>query len=295
MRKTITGIFPALTTPFEDGKLSVERLISNVEKFNKVNFAGYLVLGSTGESVHLTDSERISAIEAVREHAAENRIIIAGTGMQSTAMTIELTNKAADAGADYALAVTPSYYKGGMTAKALEHYYRDLAKNSRIPVLMYNVPKFTGLSLPLDTIFTLAEHPNIAGLKDSSADLTYHSRIIHECPSDFSVLQGGGTVLFPSLVLGSTGGILALSNMASKETVAIYEYFRDGNLEKAREIQMRLVKVNQVIVGSLGVPGIKCALDTCGFFGGDPRSPLQPADQGAKDTVKKVLAEAGII
>jgi 4-hydroxy-2-oxoglutarate aldolase len=294
MAANISGIFPALTTPFEKGELSEPRLKSNIERFEKTDLSGYLVLGSTGESVLMNDGERLKAIETVRASASKGKTIIAGTGMQSTRGTIEFTNLAAGAGADYALVVTPFYFKDQMTADNLEHYYRDVAENSSIPILMYNVPKFTGLDLPIKAILSLATHPNIVGLKDSSGNIARLTELIRACPADFILLQGSGSVLFTSLVLGAQGGILALSNFAPAETVEIFERVKAGDEVGAKEIQMRLVTLNQTIVNTYGVPGIKCALDLVGYFGGHPRSPLQPVDQGIKEIIGHLLKDAGL-
>ena len=295
MPTSISGIFPALTTPFEKGDLSVSQLKSNIEKFERINLSGYLVLGSTGESVLMNDREGIKAVETVRASASEGKTIIAGTGMQSTRATIEFTNMAAGAGADYGLVVTPFYFKRQMTAENLENYYREVAEKSKIPVLLYNVPKFTGLDLPLNAILSLADHPNIAGLKESSGNMALMGELMKNCPENFVIFQGTGSLLFASLMLGARGGILALSNMAPAETVEIFEMVRAGQLEKAKEIQMRLITLNERVVNTYGVPGIKCAMDLLGYFGGHPRPPLQPVAQEIKDSIGQLLEDAGLL
>jgi 4-hydroxy-2-oxoglutarate aldolase len=295
MPTSISGIFPALTTPFEKGDLSASQLKSNIEKFERINLSGYLVLGSTGESVLMNDREGIKAVETVRASASEGKTIIAGTGMQSTRATIEFTNLAAGAGADYGLVVTPFYFKRQMTAENLENYYREVAEKSKIPVLMYNVPKFTGLDLPLNAILSLADHPNIAGLKESSGNMALMGELMKSCPEDFVIFQGTGSLLFTSLMLGARGGILALSNMAPAETVEIFEMVNAGQLEKAREIQMRLITLNERVVNTYGVPGIKCAMDLLGYFGGHPRPPLQPVAQEIKDSIGQLLKDASLL
>ena len=295
MPASISGIFPALTTPFEKGDLSVSQLKSNIEKFERIDLAGYLVLGSTGESVLMNDREGIKAVETVCASASEGKTIIAGTGMQSTRATIEFTNLAADAGAHYGLVVTPFYFKRQMTAENLETYYREVADRTKIPILMYNVPKFTGLDMPLKAILSLADHPNIAGLKESSGNIALMGELIKSCPEDFVIFQGTGSVLFTSLMLGARGGILALSNMAPAETVQIFEMLKAGELEKAREIQMRLISLNEMVVNTYGVPGIKCALDQLGYFGGLPRPPLQPVGQEIEDVIGRLLKDASLL
>lgn len=292
MKPTLSGIFPALTTPFENGELSLAGLKSNIEKYNQYALSGYVVLGSTGEGILMNDMEGLKAIELVRSTASPGKIVIAGTGTDSTRPTIEFTNKAADAGAQFALVVTPFYYKAQMTAQALEAYYLEVAEKSKIPVILYSVPKFTGLDLPLQSIVSLSRHPNIVGLKDSSGNVSSLGEILKSCPRDFNVLQGSGSVLYASLVLGARAGILALADMAPGESVEIHKLVKAGDWDKAREIQLRVLTVNQRIVGNHGVPGIKCALDLLGYFGGDPRPPLRPVASEVKDSIRQILKDA---
>jgi len=295
MKKTLSGIFPALVTPFQKGKLSLSGLKSNIKKLNRFDFTGYVVLGSTGEGILMDEREGLQAIETVRAAAAPGKIVIAGTGSESSSETIEFSNKAAQAGADYSLVVTPFYYKAQMTAAALEAYYREVAEKSKIPIILYTVPKFTGLELPLQTIAAMATHPNVIGLKDSSGNVAAISETLKACPPEFCVFQGHGSILFSALLLGAKGGILALSNMAPAETVEIHKLFQAGDYEKAREMQFRLLPVNQKIVGGYGVPGIKCAVDMLGYAGGDPRPPLRPVNQEARDSIRQILKDGGLL
>lgn len=295
MKKTLSGIFPALVTPFQKGKLSLSGLKSNIKKLNPFDFTGYVVLGSTGEGILMDEQEGLRAIETVRAAAAPGKMVIAGTGSESSSGTIDFSNQAARAGADYSLVVTPFYYKAQMTATALEAYYREVADHSKIPIIMYTVPKFTGLELPLQTIVTMAAHPNVVGLKDSSGNMSAVSETLKACPQEFCLFQGHGSLLFSALQLGAKGGILALSNMAPGETVEIYKLFEAGDYERARELQLRLLPVNQKIVGGYGVPGIKCAAEMLGYAGGDPRSPLRPVSREVRESIRQVLREGGLL
>jgi len=295
MKKTLSGIFPALVTPFQKGKLSLSGLKSNIKKLNRFDFTGYVVLGSTGEGILMDEKEGLLAIETVREAATPDKIVIAGTGSESSAGTIDFSNKAARSGADYSLVVTPFYYKAQMTAAALEAYYREVADQSKIPIILYTVPKFTGLELPLQTIASMATHPNVIGLKDSSGNMSAISETLKACPPEFRLFQGHGSLLFSALLLGAKGGILALSNMAPGETVEIFKLFQAGDYEKAREMQFRLLPVNQKIVGGYGVPGIKCAVEMLGYAGGDPRPPLRAVNREARDSIRRVLKEGGLL
>ncbi len=293
--KPFAGIVPALTTPFQKGELWVSGLKSNIERYNRYDLAGYLVLGSTGESVLMDEQESLEAVEVVRGSAKPGRIIIAGTGMFSAPETVRFTNKAADSGADFGLVVTPFYYKGQMSAKTLEAYYREVADQTRIPVIMYNVPKFTGLDLPLDTILSLAEHPNIVGLKESSGNISLAEEIVGSCPEGFTLYQGAGSLLFPALMIGAGGGILAVADMAPGETVDIHKAVEAGQFQKARDLQLRILDANQKIVNGMGVPGIKCAVEMLGYAAGELRSPLKTVSEEQKKVIRRILEEADLL
>jgi len=295
MEKKLSGIFPALVTPFQKGKLSLPGIKSNIKKLNRFDFTGYVVLGSTGEGILMNEQEGLKAIETVRAAASPGKIVIAGTGSESSTGTIDFSNKAARAGADYSLVVTPFYYKAQMTAAALEAYYREVADKSKIPIILYTVPKFTGLELPLQAITAMGAHQNVIGLKDSSGNMSAISETLKACPPEFSLFQGHGSLLFSALLLGAKGGILALSNMAPGETVEIYKLFRAGDYEKARDLQLKLLPVNQKIVGGFGVPGIKCAAEMLGYAAGEPRPPLRPVSREAGDSIRKILKEGGLL
>jgi 4-hydroxy-2-oxoglutarate aldolase len=208
---------------------------------------------------------------------------------------VEFTNKAADAGASYGLVVTPFYYKAQMTAQVLETYFRSVADRAKIPIIMYTVPKFTGMDLPLQTVFALADHPNIAGLKDSSGNLSYVSEVLKARPPGFRLLQGHGSLLLPALTLGASGGILALSNIAPEETADIFRLAQAEKYEEAKAVQMRVLTVNQRIVGGYGIPGIKCAMDLLGYAGGDPCPPLQPVTSDVRKSIRKLLTDAQLL
>ena len=295
MTQPLSGIFPALTTPFEEGGVSFSKLKSNIEKYNAFDLAGYVVLGSTGEGIMMSESEGLKAIETVGSAAAKGRMVIAGAGAASTRGTVEFADKAAKAGAHYALVVTPFYYKPQMTAQVLETYFRAVADQSTIPIILYTVPKFTGLDLPLQTVLAMARHPNVAGLKDSSGNLSFVSEVLRAVPPEFSLLQGHGSLLLPALMLGAKGGILALSNMAPAETAEIFNLAKQGDYAGARKVQMQLLTVNQKIVGAYGVPGIKCAMDLLEYAGGELCAPLEPVSPEAKESIRKLLLDARLL
>ena len=285
------GIFPPLTTPFqEDGALALERLRENVAKYNRTRLAGYVVAGSTGESVLLSRDEVERVWAAVREAAGNDKLLIAGTGVESTAETIERTNRAAALGYQAALVKTPYYYKLQMTAEAeVEHFLR-VADAAGIPVLIYSVPQFTGLAVEADVVARLAEHPNIMGIKESSGNVQRVAEIIHSTPAHFQTLVGSATTLYPSLALGAVGGILAVACALPELAVELYEAARAADAQRARTLQYRLLLPTRKLVAEFGIPGLKYAMDHLGYYGGPPRRPLLPLTDAQKREVETVLA-----
>ncbi|MGH9789140.1 MAG: dihydrodipicolinate synthase family protein, partial [Candidatus Acidiferrales bacterium] len=208
----LKGIFPPLTTPFAaDGSVELQALAANVQKYNRTGLAGYVVIGSTGESVYLSEDEKLKIWGVVHGAADSDKVLIAGTGCESTTETIGLTKRAAGLGYQTALVRTPAYFKPQMTAAALERHFCAVADASPIPVLIYSVPQFTGLKVEAPLVARLAEHPNIAGLKESSGDVKLIAEILALVPADFQVLVGSASTLYPSLSLGAHGAILAVA------------------------------------------------------------------------------------
>src|SRR3970282_2163438 len=206
------GIYPPLTTPFApDGTLALDRLAENIQKYNQSKLAGYVVVGSTGESVYLREAEKLQVFEAARAAAAPGKILIAGTGCESTAETLELTRRAAGLGYGAALVRTHAYFKSQMTEAALERHYRAVADASPIPVLVYSVPQFTGLGVSAALVVRLAAHPNIAGLKESSGDVRLIGEIARQAPPEFTVLVGSASAFYPALSEGARGAVLAVA------------------------------------------------------------------------------------
>jgi 4-hydroxy-2-oxoglutarate aldolase len=295
MSKQFEGIFAALTTPFVRDEVSLPKFKENIAKFNATGLAGYLVLGSTGESVSLSDAESEALVRAAREAAAPGKKVIAGTARESTKLTVEFTNRMAEIGVDAALVRPPSYYKSKMTLDALRAHYLVVADGARVPVLIYNIPQNTGIFLESRLIIELARHPNVIGLKESGGNLAFLGEVIRQVPPDFHYFLGSGSVFLPALELGACGAILAVADAAPEICVKIYELFREGRLEEARSLQLDLLPFNKAIMEGLGIPGLKHALDLRGFYGGPARLPLLPVDGQAKSDVAVHMRRLGIL
>jgi len=288
-------IIPPITTPFVDDEVAFDKLKSNVGELNEMNLAGYVVLGSNGESVFLTREEKVKIIASVREHADPEKIVIVGTGTDSIKETISLTNDAAKNGADYALIITPSFFKSEMEHSTFINYYTAVADAVKIPVVIYNVPKFTNVNINPDTVAELSEHNNIVGIKNSSVDTELTAKFISATPDDFHTFVGTGSVLLQGLKDGAVGGILALANIAPAECITIHELFDSKKLEEAELLQKILVPVNKAITATYGVAGLKAAMNMIGLYGGSPRLPLNPLGEKSKLELKSILIEASLI
>jgi 4-hydroxy-2-oxoglutarate aldolase len=287
----INGIFPALTTPFEaDGSVSLPSVQENIRRYNQTALAGYVVLGSTGESVMLSRDEGESVLAAVKEAAAPDKLLIAGTGVESTAETIARTKRAAALGYKVALVKTPYYYKPFYGAASYLQHYRAVADASPIPILLYSVPIFTGVTLEAPEILALAEHPNVAGIKDSSASIQRIGEVVSNAPNSFYVLTGGAAVVYPALAMGARGAILALACALPEKCAEIYELTQENRHSEARELQNQVLNASKAIVSEAGIAGLKYAMDLRGYKGGLPRLPLLPVTEEKKRRIEAQIS-----
>ena len=288
----VNGIFPALTTPFEaDGSISLSGMKHNIGLYNRTGLSGYVVLGSTGESVLLSREEADLLLAAVKEAAAPGKILIAGTGAESTAETIARTKRAAALGYQVALVKTPYYYKPAYRAEHFIQHYRAVADASPIPILLYSVPVFTNITLESPEIIALAQHSNIIGIKDSSGSIQRIGEVVAGAPSDFQVLTGGAAVVFPALAVGGRGAILALADLLPEQCVELFQLFQQGRHEQARLLQLQLVRASKLVVSENGIAGLKFAMDLRGYKGGVPRPPLLPLKEEKKSGIAALVAE----
>lgn len=292
---SLQGIFPPLPTSFDDQQeLYPDMIRSNIARLSQFPLSGFLILGSNGELVMLSEKEKVAAYQAARKAIPNDRLMIAGTGGQSTRETILLTHEAAKAGADAALVLHPFYYKGLMDTKALVAFYHKVADVAEIPVIIYNMPANSGMDMTASAILEIAKHPNIIGLKDSGGNLAKMGQIIHQAGDDFQVLAGSAGFLLPALTMGAIGGILALANIAPAQCCDIFELFRQGKIAEAKVLQNSMVAPNTAVTRQWGVPALKQAMDQLGLYGGPSRHPIQPLDQTTIENVTNILTKANI-
>ncbi len=296
--RRLEGILPALATPFEGGEVALDLLRHNVSAYNAAPLGGYLVLGTTGEFPHLTEREKLAAVEAVAAEAAEapdRRPVLAGTGGLATEETVRFTREAARAGADAALVLPPFYYRPSMTDAALRYHFEKVAESSPVPVYLYNIPSHAGVSLSPDLVAALGDHPNIAGIKDSSGDAALLSAYIRGAPEEWSVLAGAAALLLAGLLEGAAGAILGIAGVAPWECADLYRAARVGRWEEAARLQGILGPAEDVVAGRYGIAGIKWAMSLVGYFGGEPRPPLLPLDEAAKLDIRREMMQLGLL
>ncbi|MGC1580777.1 MAG: dihydrodipicolinate synthase family protein [Candidatus Acidiferrales bacterium] len=284
------GIFAPFTIPFSaDGSVDHVSLRTNVERYNRTPLHGYVLNGSTGESVLLRWDEIYQIWETAKSVAVPGKVLIAGTGAESTPETIAHTARAAALGYDYALVRTPSYFKPLMTVEAEAEHFLRVADSSKIPILLYSIPIFTGYAVEAPLVARVVHHPNIAGLKDSSGNVGRMAEIIAAGGPRFNVLVGSAATLEPSLEKGATGAILALASALPELCCELFAAHNSGDHARAKLIHEKLRIPSEVLVSKNGIPGLKYALDLLGFVGGPPRAPLLPVGNAVKKDIEDVV------
>ncbi len=291
----LSGLYPPIPTPFDaHERVAYDKLELNLERWLALPLDGIVMPGSNSEAGLLTKEERIAIWQVCTSRLkGTGKKLIAGTGAESTADTIELTQKAAELGAQAALVLPPFFYKQSLTPEVLIDHFQTVARQAPLPLLVYNVPAFTGIDFAPATLLKMAEHPNIIGYKDSSANVVKLAAVLAERP-DLQVLAGTGSALLPFLSLGAVGGIMALANFAALPLRQVWDCFTAGQLDQARQVQVSLAGINECVTSRFGVPGLKFALDACGFYGGPTRRPLLPLGPAGQEIITGWLVRLGL-
>jgi len=291
----IDGIMPPIPTPFVGDEVAYDKLQENIAKWNQTGLSGYVIYGSNGESAYLTREEKLKIAETAKACIAPDKRMIVGTGCDSLKDTISLTNEAAALGADAALILTPNYYKPQMKHEAFIRFYTAVADATDIPVLIYDVPKFSGVHIEPAAVIELSQHPNIVGIKCSAGNIAEISEIAHGAAEGFATLVGTASVIYAGMCVGGTGGIMALAVVAPDASVEIYNSVKAGDHEKALKLQMQFLMTDRAVTAKFGIPGLKAALDKLGYYGGPVRSPLGPLNANEMIVLDNILREAGLI
>jgi 4-hydroxy-2-oxoglutarate aldolase len=288
------GVYPPMATPFAAGEVDAAAITSNVEKWVRSGVRGVVALGSNGEAPLLDDAESDRVVGTAREALPADRLLIAGTGRESTRATVAASRRAAQLGADCVLVRTPFYFKTRMTADALVHHYTAVADESPVPVLLYNYPALTGVNLAVDVVARLASHPNIAGMKETGSDTGQVADFVNAASSGFAVIAGSAPTFYASLCVGARGGILAIACVVPDLCVMLFDEYRAGRVDSARELQRKLTPMARLVTTVHGVPGLKAAMDLVGYEGGEPRAPLMPCGDEAVAQIRRELANLNV-
>ncbi len=284
-------IIPPICTPVIDEHVSREKLRFNIEKMNRTQVGGYLVLGSNGESVLLTNEERLKVIETTRSYMSPEKLLVAGTGQESTRETIALTKKAAELGADYVLIGNPQYFKASLKADILYDHFIAAADSSPVPVIVYNSPGFTGINLAPELIEKLSKHPNICGVKDGTGNIAQLAEFIRRGGPDFLTITGNAPTFLPALFSGISGGMMPISNIYPDAWVRLMNCYYENNFTGARHLEAVLGPMTSTIM-SYGPGGIKAAMDFLGYYGGPPLLPLKPPTPAEAAKIQDALKAA---
>jgi 4-hydroxy-2-oxoglutarate aldolase len=291
----LQGVLPPVPTPFRNGDVDLGALRANVQRYLQTPLRGIVVLGSNGEAPFLDEDESERMVATARSAVPRDRVLVAGTGRESTRMAIEATRRAAAAGADAVLVRTPSFFKPEMTTDAFVRHYTAVADASPVPVLLYNYTAVTGVNLKPDAVAALAKHPNVIGAKESGGDIAQISEYVARTPEGFAVMAGSGPNFYSALAVGATGGILAIAGVVPELCVRIFSLVRENRHAEALALQRRIVPLAHSITTRYGVAGLKIGVELAGYVGGEPRAPLGPAPAEARQVIRGLLVELGVL
>jgi len=288
--KNLSGVFAPVATPFRNEHVALEKLSENILKYNETDLKGYMILGSNGEFRSVNDDEALQIADVVARHKKSDKILIAGAARESSYTTVEFIEKLSDRGVDYVAILPPHYFVSKMTDEVLIRHYAWVADRSKLPVTIYNAPKFSaGLLISAQVIARLAEHPNIVGLKDTSQeDIAKYVKAVPQ-DAEFAVLAGSISKFYEGLVKGAVGGVLSLADYLPQKCCKLLQAFLAGDREKARQMDEYLRTLSSRAAGKFGVAGLKAAMDLLGFYGGPPRLPLVAIADSDKRQLEAVL------
>jgi len=291
----LSGISAPIVTPFEDDKIAHHFLSENLQFLKNFGLKGIVLLGSSGEGAALSDRERIELVESAVKYISEDALVILGAAFHSTQQTIEFLKFGKEAGAHAALVLPPFYYKSQMKDEVLKNFYLGVADRAELPVIVYHIPQVAGLTFSAELVIELARHPQIIGIKDSSANLIFQQTIIANKPDHFQVLTGSASTILASLNAEAVGGIVAFANIAPQLCIEIQNKVKEKDFWAAREMQLKIIRLNQLTTAVYGISGLKYAMSKVGLHPGEPRLPLQPLTDPAKKEIDAELKRLELI
>ena len=286
---TLRGVLAPIPTPFSDDAVDVAALESNLTSWVASELTGIVVLGTNGEAAHVDDDEAARLIEVTRQHVPAERTLVAGVARESTRATIAAARRAGTMGVDAVLVRPPSFFRALLAPNDLREHFRAVADASPVPVLLYNFPAVFGVNLSVDLVAQLAEHPNIAGIKESSGNVLQVSQLVRATSPEFQVVVGSAETFYASLCVGAVGGVLALACVQPALCAELRALTLAGRHDEALALQRRLIPLALLVTTGFGVPGLKSALDLIGFSGGNPRRPLSPCSEEGVEEIRRAL------
>ncbi|MCI0484806.1 MAG: 4-hydroxy-tetrahydrodipicolinate synthase [candidate division NC10 bacterium] len=293
MKKSFEGSIVAMVTPFRDGKVDEAKIRELVEFHVKNGTDAIVPCGTTGESPTLGHAEHKRVVEVTIAAAAGRVPVIAGTGSNSTAEAIDLTQHAKKAGADGVLMVCPYYNKP--TQAGLIAHYKAVAAAVDIPIIMYNIPGRTGVNMLTETVATLADVPNIVGMKEASGSLEQMTEVISLCGDRITVVSGDDTLTLPLMAVGGKGVISVVANIVPKETAEMTRAALNGDWKRAKELHLRLFPLCKAMFYETNPIPVKTAMQLLGRLNGEVRLPLCPMSQANRDKLEKALRAYGLL
>ncbi|MFL6211349.1 MAG: dihydrodipicolinate synthase family protein [Pyrinomonadaceae bacterium] len=289
----LRGVLLPFPTPFTAAaEFDADALRTNIARWHETGVTGYVALGSTGERVHLDEREYLSVLETARAAVAETQLLIAGAGQQSVRHSVGEVCRAADAGADAVLVITPHFYRAARAQNSLIEFYTAVADAAPVPVILYSMPELTGIAIAPETIAQLAAHENIVGIKDSASDIVNFAETLRLVPAGFAVLTGSGPLLYAALTAGATGAILAAACVAPQLAVEIFRATTNGAHTRALALQRTFTPLARAVTARYGIGGLKHALDLAGYAGGVVRAPLHMPTAEARREIAQLLCDA---
>ncbi len=293
-KENLSGVFLPLVTPFlKDESIDWDGLKNNVSFYAKSKAKGFLVLGSNGENKSLDEVEKLKILETVLQCKASHQKVIVACFVESTRQALRFIKKVESMEIDYFNLLPPFYFRKQMTDEVLAGYFTECADGSLKPILLYNAPKFSGVTLSLELVVKLSGHRNIVGIKDSASSGI--EKFIEAVPDDFVVIAGSINFLFPAVLSGAVGGVISMANYFPDLTQELYLLGKEKNREEGEKLHLRLSDLNKKISGAYGVAGVKAAMDLMGLVGGVPRKPLLGLKETEKEKLRKDLEEAGLL
>lgn len=267
-----SGVCTALVTPFLGNSINYPLMEQLLRRQVEAGIGAVVLSGTTGESPTLSDSEKITMFRRAKEYVGNDCTVIAGTGSNSTAHAIKLSQAAEDAGADALLVVSPYYNKGNN--EGLFSHFMSIAHSVKIPIILYNVPSRTGVDVPVTVYKRLSALPNVVGVKEASSDITKITKIRNGCGPDFHIWSGNDDQIVPVMSMGGLGVISVLSNICPVETLAMAQAALAGDFDTAAALQSRLAPLIDLLFAEVNPVPVKYAMRHIGFDCGNCRLPL---------------------